>query len=103
MTLIFRLMKKRKNLQRKTRQAKSKEKGTIHWKSFNFPPKRTKKLDEILQAKPENLDSQAQADKEALEKIFQKAVSLGVMEKAKPKQYFYHSEEQQEAAEREIL
>ncbi|CAI2372811.1 unnamed protein product [Moneuplotes crassus] len=98
------IIKKKQSLQRKKRENSCKENGTIHWTSFNFPPKKTKKLTDILNIS----DSEGPVEEnlksiEAIKQIYNKATDLGVMDKPKPKQYFFHTDEQQQNAEMEIL
>ena len=80
------------------------EKGTIHWTSFQFPPKKAMKLDEILNMSVrEDSIPKTKAALAVIKKLQEKAVDFGIMDKAKPPQYFYHTDEQQDQAIKELL
>lgn len=99
-------MAKRKESQKIRRESnlRDKSKGIIHWTTFNFPPKKTMKLNDILNMSVrENSISKTKECDDALRIIQQKAADFGIVNKAKKLQSFYHTDEEQDKAEKEIL
>jgi len=88
----------------KRKESNSGDQRAIIWTSFKFPPKKAKKLDDILKMTVrENSITQNKSTTEALQKLSDKAVNLGIMEQKKENKYFYHTEEHQAQAERDLL
>jgi len=94
----------RKSSGRARRESSKYEKNPILWTSFHFPPRKAKKLDDLLSVPDKEENSlKVKAQNEALQQIQEKAINLGIMDKKKGKKYFYQTEEELEKVERELL
>ena len=99
-------MAKRKESQKIRRESHIHEskKGIIHWTTFKFPPKKTMKLNDILNMSVrENSVSRTKQCDDALKIIQQKAVDFGIVDKARKPTSFYHTDEEMSKAENQIL
>lgn len=79
------------------------EKHTIHWTSFQFPPKKSKKLDDILNSSVrEDSVLKTKESMKAIKLLQQKAINCGIF-KAPKQKYFYDLEDETGQAEKEVL
>lgn len=75
----------------------------IHWTTFQFPPKKVKKLNDILSTSAcESQLNQTKASAEAIQKLQEKATTCGLF-KTKKTNYFYHPDDQLEAIEKSLF